>query len=108
MHTTQSSIISYLYSNFTHYRELWEKEWGATQEFGAFVFLPRKELEWEWWDLNRIRQYIRDGGLNDEKMLEPVWDFEFGEEFLVLIIEFVVGPEKQEAYFHRMSKVRMN
>ncbi len=41
-------------------------------------------------------------------MLEPVWEFEFGEEFLVLMIEFVGGPEKREAYFHRMSKVRMN
>ena len=27
---------------------------------------------------------------------------------LVLVIEHVGGPEKQEAYFHRMSKVRMN
>jgi hypothetical protein len=37
-----------------------------------------------------------------------VWDFEFGEEFLVLVIEYGDGPEKQEAYFHRMSKVRLN
>jgi len=58
--------------------------------------------------LNRIRQYIQDGGLNDEEMLEPVWDFEFGEEFLVLIIEHLAGPKSQNAYFHRMSKVRMN
>jgi hypothetical protein len=25
----------------------------------------------EWWDLKRIRQYIQDGGLNEEEMLEP-------------------------------------
>ena len=105
---THSSIISHLYSDFSRYRELWEKRWEETQEFGAFIFLPGKELDWEWWDLNRIRKYIQDGGLNDEEMLGPVWDFEFGEEFLVLVIEYVGGPEKQEAYFHRMSKVRMN
>jgi hypothetical protein len=58
--------------------------------------------------LNRIRQYIQDGGLNDEEMLEPVWDFEFGEEFFVLVIVYVEGPRSQNAYFHRMSKVRMN
>ena len=92
------------YSSFSHYRELWER----TQEFGAFVFLPEKELEWEWWNLNRIRQYIQDGGLNDEEMLEPVWDFEFGEEFLVLVIEYMSGRKLQNAYFHRMSRVRMN
>jgi hypothetical protein len=88
--------------------ELWEQHWEETQEFGAFVFLPEKELEWEWWNLNRIRQYIQDGGLNDEEMLEPVWDFEFGEEFLVLVIEHVGGPENQNASFHRLSKIRLN
>jgi hypothetical protein len=41
-------------------------------------------------------------------MLEGVYDFEFGEEFLVLVIVYVDGPEKQEAYFHRMSRVKMN
>ena len=59
---SHASIVSHLYSNFTTYRELWEKRWEETQEFGAFVFLPGKELEWEWWDLNQIRQYIQDGG----------------------------------------------
>lgn len=53
-------------------------------------------------------QYIQDGGLDDEKMLEGIYDFEFGEEFLVFVIEYVDGPEKQETYFHRMNKVRLN
>ena len=47
-------------------------------------------------------------GLNDEEMLEPVWDFEFGEEFLELVIEYAGGPENREAFRHRMSKVRLN
>jgi hypothetical protein len=29
-------------------------------------------------------------------------------EFLGLVIEYVNRPEKQEAYFHRMSRVKMN
>jgi hypothetical protein len=62
----------------------------------------------KWWDLDRIRQYLQDGGLDDEKMLERVWDFEFGEGFLVLMVEYVGGPERDEAYFQRMSKVRLN
>ena len=40
--------------------------------------------------------------------LEPVWDFEFGEEFLFLVIEYVNGPKSQNAYFHRMNRVKMN
>ena len=33
------------------------------------------KTELEWWDLNRIRQHVQDGGLDDQGMLEPVWDF---------------------------------
>ena len=103
-----STIISHLYSNFNQYRDLWMRQWETTEEFGAFVFLPGKELDWEWWTIHQIREYIQDGGLNDEELLDSLRDFEFGEEFLVLIIEYVDGPEKQEAHFHRMSRVRMN
>ena len=31
-----------------------------------------------------------------------------GKESFVLVIKYVDGPEEQEAFFHRMSKVRMN
>jgi hypothetical protein len=58
--------------------------------------------------LNRILRYIKDGGLDDERMLEPLWGIEFGEEFLVLVIEYMSGRKLQNAYFHRMSRVRMN
>jgi len=72
------------------------------------VFITENELDWEWWTLSEIRQHIQDGGLDPERTLEPVWDFEFGEEFLVLVIEYLDGPSSQNAFFHRMSKVRMN
>jgi hypothetical protein len=32
---------------------------------------------------------------------EPAWVFDSGEEVLVLVIEYVGGPESQEAYFGR-------
>lgn len=57
-HMTHSNIISHLYSDFSRYRELWEKKWEDTEKFGAFVFLPGKELDWEWWGLNRIHRHI--------------------------------------------------
>ena len=105
---THSSIISYLYFNFSGYRELWSKKLDATEEFGAFVFLPGKELNYEWWSVLEIREYTHQGGLDDDELLGGLKDFDFGEEFLVLVIELVDGQEKQEAHFHRMSKVRMN
>jgi hypothetical protein len=59
--------------------------------------------EWEWWTVLEIRDHIRHGGLNDEEMLEGLKDFDFGEEFPVLVIE-----HEKQAHFHRMCKVRLN
>ncbi len=105
---THSSIISHLYSNFASYRELWSKQLDETEEFGAFVFLPGKNLEWEWWTILDIRDYIRQGGLEDDGILEGLVDLNFVEEFLVLVIEYVDGPKKQAAHFHRMNRTRLN
>jgi hypothetical protein len=105
---THSSIVSHLYSDFSRYRELWNRKLDETEEFGAFVFLPGKDLRWEWWSVLKIRDYIRGGGLDDEEVLDGLKNFDFGKEFLVLVIEHVDGPKKQEAHFHRMNKVGMN
>ena len=55
-----------------------------------------------------IRDYIREGGLDDEELLEGLKGQDFGEDFLVLVIEYVDGPEKQKAHFHRISKAKLN
>ena len=54
------------------------------------------------------RDYIQRGGLDDEELLGGLKDFDFGDEFLVLVIEYIDGSGNQEAHFHRMRKVGMN
>lgn len=101
-------MISHIYSDFSSYRELSSRRRDETGESGAFVFLPGKDLNWEWWSVAEIRDYIREGGLDDEELLEGLKGQDFGEDFLVLVIEYVDGPEKQKAHFHRISKAKLN
>ncbi len=105
---THSALITHIYSNFSSYRELWIRQRDETGESGAFVFLPGKDLNWEWWSVVEIRDYIREGGLDDTEMLEGLKHPDLGGDFLVLVIEYVDGPEKQQAHFHRISKAKMN
>jgi hypothetical protein len=105
---THAQIISHIYSNQGHYHELWNRHAKEAGELGAFVFLPGKGLDWEWWAVSHIREYIRQGGLDDVELLDGLKVFDRRDEFLVLVIEHVDGPGKQEAHFHRMSKARMN
>ncbi len=105
---THSELISHISSNFSSYRNLWSRQCDETGEFGAIVFLPGRDLNWAWWSVEEIRDYIREGGLDDEELLEGLRDQDIGEDFLVLVIEYVDGPEKQKAHFHRISKAKLN
>lgn len=105
---THASIITHLYANFSLYRDQWSKQFNETGESGALVFLPDKELVWEWWSIPKIRDYIQEGGLDDREMLDGLEESRTAGDFLVLVIEYVDGPRKQKAHFHRMSKVQLN
>ena len=105
---THADLITHVYANFSFFRGLWSRRCDETGEFGAFVFLPGKDLNWEWWSLVELRDYAREGGLDDKEMLEGVNEPDFGEDFLVLVIEYVDGPKTQQAHFHRISKAKMN
>ena len=103
-----ASIIMHLYSHFSRYHELWRRKVHETDELGALVFLPGRELQWEWWSMAEIRDYIQQGGLDDRELLAGLTESEIGEEFFVLVIEHATGPQGQEAHFHRMNKAKMN
>jgi len=105
---THSDLISQCFSNFSSYHALWSHQRDNAGECGALVFLPGKELDWEWWSLVEIRDYLREGGLDDNEVLEGLSDADVGEDFLVLVIEYVDGPAQQKAHFHRISKAKLN
>jgi hypothetical protein len=105
---SHSSILAHIYSNFSRYQDLWNAKREETEELGALVFLPGKELECEWWDVEAIREYIRQGGLDDRELIQDLDESTLGEDFLVLVIEYCDGPAKQKASFHRISKANLN
>jgi hypothetical protein len=106
---THSGLISHIYSNISTYLELWKRRREETGECGAFVFLPGRDLSWEWWSLVEIRDYVEEGGLDDREVLEGLSVFdEAGEDFLVLVIEHVDGAEQQKAHFHKISRGALN
>lgn len=106
--TSHSTIIAHVHENFGTFQERWASRFVETGQAGAFVFLPGRDLDWEWWTVSELRDYIQLGGLDDAELLEEVDDLDAEQEFLVLVIEFLCGWENQHAHFHRMAKVSMN
>jgi len=105
---THAALISHLYANFSHYLHLWKKGRDETGESGALVFLPDRGLEWEWWGIRELQDYILEGGLDSREMLEGITLPVPADEFLVLVVEYMGAPDKQKAHFHRMSRAGMN
>ena len=105
---SHAEIHAEMYQRFAEFHAEWVDRVLKGENLGAFAFLPSYDLDWEWWSLDMTREYIQEGGLDDGELLNGLKDFDFGKEFLVLVIEHVDGPEKQKAHFHRMSKVRVN
>ena len=52
---THSAIISEVYTNFSDYLALWRQNHAAAEELGALVFLPGRDLNWEWWSMGSGR-----------------------------------------------------
>jgi len=85
---TYSSISAHLYSNFSHYRELWSRKLDETEAFGAFVFLPDgyseadsfDQVKYNFW-LYSVQAYIEQGGQSDEGLMKLLIDFNFDDEF---------------------------
>ena len=48
------------------------------------------------------------GGENDAGLLELLQDFKFGEEFLVMIVEYLPGEKRHGVNVHKITRVGLN
>ncbi len=53
----------------------------------------------------QIREYVRQGGRDDEELIEGLKDLDFREEFLVVIVED--DASMTQVHFHKMNTVGM-
>ena len=94
-------------------------EWDIRLErngLGAFVYLPEGysavrefgEVQVTYWTMDVLRAYLRKGGRSDDGLDRLLYDFEFGEEFLVLIIAYGDDQSEHEAYVHKITKRGLN
>jgi len=66
------------------------------------------QVNYNFWPITVMRAYLEKGGEADEGLIELIRDFDFGEEFLVMIIEHVDGPKKPAVHVHKITRVGLN
>jgi hypothetical protein len=66
------------------------------------------QVKYEFWPVSAMQAYLHKGGETDAGLIDLIQDFDFGEEFLVMIIEYVEGVEKHAVHIHRVSRLGLN
>lgn len=51
---------------------------------------------------------LEAGGQSDEGLMELLVDFDIGEEFLVMIVEYDGTAARQAVHIHKITKVGLN
>jgi len=113
---TYPTVLKAIYTNYSTLREEWSSKIDQHENIGAFVFKPDgystaesfDQVEYEFWPITVVQAYLEKGGETDEGLLDLIQDFDFGEEFLVMIIEHVDGPKKHVVNIHKITKVGLN
>jgi hypothetical protein len=55
-----------------------------------------------------VRGYLKSGGQTDDGFEDLFADLEFGEEFLVMILEYLGDENKHAVHIHKITKVGLN
>ena len=113
---TYSSLLSSIYANYAKLLSAWNAEMDRTEDIGVFSFLPEGfstaekfgDVAYTYWTIEEVRGYLKVGGQIDDGFEVLFDDFEFGEEFLVMVIEYLGDDKKHAVHVHKITKVGLN
>jgi hypothetical protein len=113
---TYSTLLSAIYANYDKLLSAWDAAMDRTENIGVFAFLPKgyasvesmKEAAYVYWTIDQVRGYLKSGGQTDDGFEALFEDFEFGEEFLVMIVEYLGDKKKHSVHVHKITKVGLN
>ena len=115
----QNALLIYselLTAIYGHFDRLLNSPISTTEPDGAFVFLPEgyaaavdfDEVHYEFWPVQRIRQYLQAGGQTDEGLMDLIEDLEPGEEFLAMIVGQDEGVQLRTVHIHKITDLGLN
>lgn len=113
---TYPSLLSAIYANYDRLLSAWDAEMDRRENIGVFAFLPEgysaarsfDDTAFIYWTIDQVRAYLVKGGETDEGFQDLFDDFEFGEEFLVMIIEYLGDEKKHAVHVHKITNVGLN
>ncbi len=113
---TYPSLLAAIYADFDTLWAAWSAEMEKTGDPGLFIFLPAgyreasalARVSCAYWDVERTRSYLEQGGESSDGLDALVDDLSVAEEFLVMIVEEDSDPRRRSVHIHRITKLERN
>jgi hypothetical protein len=109
-------LLTAIYDGFHLLKQKWDEGVSMEDNIGVLVFklgiLPDREcacsLDPEFWPLHQAQAYLKNGKQSDEGLIELLFDFDFEQEFLAMIIEYDDDTRRHVVYVHKISRMGLN
>jgi hypothetical protein len=113
---TYPELLSAIYARYDSLLASWDAEMQQADTVGVFAFLPEgysrtatlDDAEYSFMTIDDVKKYLKVGRQNDLGFLELLNDFNYGEEFLVMIIECDEPNDRNAIHIHKITRVGMN
>jgi hypothetical protein len=113
---TYPQLLADIYRRYEDLLRTWNQACDEQENAGAMVFLPDNystahafdQVHYAFWTTPEIQAYLKAGGQADDGFVELLLDLDFGEEFLVMIVEFLGNENRHAVHVHKITKVGLN
>ncbi len=113
---TYPSLLTAIYVNYDRLLHAWESEREKAESIGVLAFLPDdygtaqgfEECRYSYWPISQVTVYLQSSGLTDEGYRDLLDVFEYGEQFLVMIVEPLDEGRRKAVHIHKITRLGVN
>lgn len=113
---TYPELLSAIYAHYDTLLVLWDGAMERADTIGVFAFLPEgysgigtlDDAEFSFMTIDEMKKFLKVGKQNDLGFFEVLNDFNYGEEFLVMIVEHDELNGRDAIHIHKITRVGMN
>lgn len=113
---TSRNLIKLLHERFSTFCDIWEGQNDSFQDIGFLVFdsiafanaAGFDDLTYSFLTVKQVRKFLAEGRKSDSGVDVLLKNLNYGEEYLVMVIEHGSDPTEVVVEFRKIDQIRLN
>jgi hypothetical protein len=113
---TYPQLLGHIYRRYADLLKAWNTACDEQGNAGVLVFLPEdysstesfNQVRHKYWTAPELLTYLKAGVQSGNGYRNLLFDLDFGEEFLVMIVEFLGDESRRAVHVHKITRVGLN